>query len=458
MSPQDLRHDGYSRSDCPSPLTPTCLPAAEPRYADGSTDGGPCTDPCLPQLPPSAVARVAPRQPPPQVVTQVVIHHHPDGGTGPEPAPPPRGGGGTGPPSPGGWRAVMAVQQPPRPPLPSGAIRVVHPSGVSIVMLPKWESATVRDARVQAAAEWCVPAQTLRLHCPNTSQRPNPSCRGTALDDDLPLAKCASPGDELFAVPLAAAQHLRDPTVNKNGWRQKPLPDRLQCAGTMLPSLAENPRDCSTLQRELDAARELGRADWCDGVLHAVAQHCGTLLTHPCGNYLLRHCLECWPQRFLTPTLAAVRGRAVPLSCDRHASYVLQACLVAASASAAVGLFEELLHNAERLCADASGNYVLQTAIDECPSCLLKQLERRVAPVVSGCPHAPKMRRKLELRLRTKRRASERERGQGREQRRKSGGMADQFDSGLSLSLGMGAGPPLRPASVTCWADDPIVD
>eukprot|EP01065_Artemidia_motanka_P013279 TRINITY_DN17325_c0_g1_i1.p1 TRINITY_DN17325_c0_g1~~TRINITY_DN17325_c0_g1_i1.p1 ORF type:complete len:443 (+),score=96.76 TRINITY_DN17325_c0_g1_i1:68-1330(+) len=306
------------------------------------------------------------------------------------------------------WDAVLpaTAQQP----LPRGGLRIVHPTGASVVMTPKWETATARDARMVASAEWCVPPDTIRIHRSNLHPVAR-SCRGTGLADTQLLSQCVSPGGELYALPVCPTDHLRDPTHAKARFRKKPLPERLAQASSMLAALAESPRDCSLLQRELDAAAELGRDDWCEPVLRAVAESCDELLTHHCGNYLLRRCTECWPQIVAPAILKAARGRASELACDRHASYVLQACLTACRGTDAMDLLLELLAEAHHLCSDSYGNYVLQTAIDECPQALLSHLERTVGPAVAGCTHAVKLRRKLMLRTRTRRRASDRAAG-----------------------------------------------
>eukprot|EP01062_Namystynia_karyoxenos_P062383 TRINITY_DN55278_c0_g1_i1.p1 TRINITY_DN55278_c0_g1~~TRINITY_DN55278_c0_g1_i1.p1 ORF type:complete len:459 (+),score=135.98 TRINITY_DN55278_c0_g1_i1:103-1377(+) len=291
---------------------------------------------------------------------------------------------------------------------PRNSIRIVHPTGAVVFFSPRWGSATVREARNAVAAEWCISPHSFHLHCSNVKNLSR-SCHGTALPDHTPLLQVVGVGEDLYMMPLYPGDHIRDPSVHRDNCRARSLPERLLHAAHMLDVLAESPRECSNLQREMQRAVDLGRPDWCEPVLQALPEHYLDLLMHPCGNYLLRHCVENWPARVVPGIIRRVHGSAVLYACNRHASYVLQACLHYSPGTDGVELLLELLGAADHLASDSFGNYVLQSVIDECPPEYLQLADKTISSVLAGnCQHATRLRRKLMLRVRTRRRASER--------------------------------------------------
>eukprot|EP00756_Hemistasia_phaeocysticola_P062776 Hpha_TRINITY_DN6220_c0_g1::TRINITY_DN6220_c0_g1_i1::g.23550::m.23550 len=309
-------------------------------------------------------------------------------------------------PEPSPWDAVLAPLQRIRS-LPDQTLQLVHTSGAFTSIRPNWGTATVQEARFAAAAEWCMDPSAVRVHSSNL-QPLKRSGMGTALSDDIPLAQCAFPGGALFIVPTSPTDHLRDPAQAREEFLRKPLPERLARAAMLIKAIADNPRQCNLLQRELAAAADLGREDWCVPVLEAVADECAALLTHPTGNFLVRRCVEHWPTRILPVVGRCARGIAVELACDRHASYVLQACLASARGPESDILVLELMSAAPQLSTHAVGNYVLQSCVDECNSDLLHVAERVIGSEVTSRHQSAKLRQKLQQRKRTGLRASER--------------------------------------------------
>eukprot|EP01060_Flectonema_neradi_P002809 TRINITY_DN11771_c1_g1_i1.p1 TRINITY_DN11771_c1_g1~~TRINITY_DN11771_c1_g1_i1.p1 ORF type:complete len:517 (+),score=89.70 TRINITY_DN11771_c1_g1_i1:92-1642(+) len=159
---------------------------------------------------------------------------------------------------------------------------------------------------------------------------------------------------------------------------------------------ATNQCGCITVQRMYDGANTHHK-NAIEKVLLEEVKH---LLADPFGNYVLQHAVID-NHKFSIAICEYVKGQLLELSVNKFSSNVIEKCIQTGPDSVREILIHEMCqpNTISQLMQDAFGNYVVQSAVDNAPTCLLDQLKEAIAPLLGSSPYGYRIESKMQRRL-----------------------------------------------------------
>ncbi|KAI0406312.1 ARM repeat-containing protein [Xylaria palmicola] len=154
---------------------------------------------------------------------------------------------------------------------------------------------------------------------------------------------------------------------------------------------------CCVLQRCIDHATGSQKV-W---LIAKITEHTLRLVQDPFGNYVVQYIIDLNEPTFTEPLTQKFFGKIVMLSRHKFSSNVVEKCLRCASDESKDRMIQELLNptDMERLIKDQFGNYVVQTALEQCSINLKHQLVdviRPMIPAIRGTPYGRRIATKVQ--------------------------------------------------------------